>query len=273
MTRIDLELERDQEGWRVASWAGDNLPIAEVAPDPEIERALAGPAGRIRGALDTRIAASTSAVTVAGCRLADCAAVDLIHAAQLEATGAELSLASLLSDRTPDLAPGPVTRRWVQSLYVYPNTLVVVRLTGAQVRDVLEHAARYYDGLECGAEGCIVLTDGDVARYNVDTMAGLQYRIDPTRPEGDRVHGLRWHGQPLDLHRVFTVACNNYRAAGGGAFPHLHDAEVVNRDSRPMDDLIAELLLHREVWTPRADGNWMLAQVIAGERSEAAERW
>jgi 2',3'-cyclic-nucleotide 2'-phosphodiesterase/3'-nucleotidase len=150
---------------------------------------------------------------------------------------------------------------------------VVVRLTGAQVRDVLEHAARYYDGLECGDAGCVVLTDGGVARYNVDSMAGLEYRVDPTRPEGDRVHGLRWDGRPLDLHQVFTVACNNYRAAGGGGFPHLDGAEVVARVPGPVDDLIAGFLVRTGAWTPRSDGNWSLAPVVLGERRGGVEGW
>lgn len=273
VTRIDLELERSGDGWRVASWSGENLPTAEVAPDPELERVFAGLHARVREELDETLATAEASVSVARCRLVDCAAVDLIHAAQLEATGADLSLASLLSDRTPDLAPGVVTRRWVHGLYVYRNSLVVVRLSGAQVKDLLEHAARYYDGLECGEQGCTVLTDGGVARYNVDSMAGLDYRIDPTRPEGDRVHDLRRDGRPLDLHRVFTVACNNYRAAGGGGFPHLRDAEVVLRDPRPVDELIADHLLRTGAWTPRSDGNWALAPVVLGERRGGEDRW
>ena len=45
------------------------------------------------------------------------------------------ALASLLTDRTPDLAEGPVTWRWIYSFYVYPNTLVKIRLTGAQIME------------------------------------------------------------------------------------------------------------------------------------------
>ena len=119
-------------------------------------------------------------VSVAGCRLRDCAALDLIHQVQLEASGADLSLASLLTDRTPDLPPGPVTWRWIYAFYVYPNTLVKVAVTGAEVKDILEHAARYYSGLDCGpSAGCTVLTDPAVPHYNVDTMAGVQLPSGP----------------------------------------------------------------------------------------------
>ena len=71
----------------------------------------------------------------------------MVHAAQLEASGADLSLTALLSDAAPSLERGPVTERWLRAMYVYPNRLVAMRLTGAQVVDVLEHAARYHDGI------------------------------------------------------------------------------------------------------------------------------
>jgi 2',3'-cyclic-nucleotide 2'-phosphodiesterase/3'-nucleotidase len=159
-----------------------------------------------------------------------------------------------------------VTRRWVESLYVYDNGLVVVRLTGADVADVLEHAARWYDGLDCAPDGCVVLSDPRVAPYNVDTMAGLSYGIDPRRPEGHRVHDIVWNGRPLDPHRVFTVAVNSYRAAGGGGFPHLATAERARTIDRSITDLIAEHLEHVGAWTPRVDANWSLAPVVVGER-------
>jgi 2',3'-cyclic-nucleotide 2'-phosphodiesterase/3'-nucleotidase len=144
--------------------------------------------------------------------------------------------------------------------------LVAVRLTGAQILDVLEHAARFYDGLDCPPEGgCTVLTDASIPLYNVDSMAGLQYRIDPTQPEGSRVRDPRYEGLPLDLNATFTVACNSYRAAGGGLFPHLEEAEVVWRSSEEMTDLIGSYLENHRPWKPMVDGNWRIGRDIAGE--------
>jgi hypothetical protein len=80
-----------------------------------------------------------------------------------------------------------------------------------------------------------------------DNMAGLHYRIDPSRSEGSRVRDLRYDGLPLDPDATFSVACNSYRAAGGGLFPHLDGAEIVWRSSEEMTDLIGDYLnRHRE---------------------------
>ena len=271
VTRVDLWLEPTDGGFRIARWEGVNLPVAEAAVDEQLAARFEPLRRRVAEALDAPVTSAAGPVSVRGCRLADCAALDLIHAVQLTASGADLSLASLLSDGTPDLAAGPLTWRWIHGLYVYPNTLVSVTLDGAQVKDVLEHAAGYYDGLECAADGgWAVLTDPEVRHYNVDTMAGLDYRIDPTRPEGDRVRDLRYQGQPLDLHARFTVVCNNYRAVGGGGYPHLAEAEVVWKASTEVADLIGEYLDRLEVWQPTVDGNWWIAPTSLAEVASTA---
>ncbi len=129
LTRIDLELERQADGWRIASWEGRNLPLEGVAPDASIEKSMAELHDRVAEALDGPVGRVSEGVSVTGCRLRDCSALDLIHQVQLEASGADLSLASLLTDRTPDLPAGPVTWRWIYAFYVYPNTLVKVAVT------------------------------------------------------------------------------------------------------------------------------------------------
>jgi 2',3'-cyclic-nucleotide 2'-phosphodiesterase/3'-nucleotidase len=273
LTRIDLSLVRDGSGWRIESWEGGNHPSGAVAADPEIVGATALAHQRVAEALDGPVGNVTSEVRVENCRIEDCAAVDLLHAVQLEASGAQLSLAALLNAHAPPLSPGPVNWRWIHAFYVYPNTLVAVRLTGAQVRDVLEHAARFYDGLVCPAEGgCTVLTDASIPEYNVDTMAGLTYSIDPTRPEGSRIRDLRFGGLPIDPEATFTVTCNSYRSAGGGLFPHLAEAEVVWRSSAEMSDLIGDYLMTHQPWRPVVDDNWHIGRdVTAEEHTQAAE--
>jgi 2',3'-cyclic-nucleotide 2'-phosphodiesterase/3'-nucleotidase len=272
VSRIDLELERQDGGWRLAEWRGENLDIGSIEPDASLMVAFDETHREVVAALDADLGTVTDRLSVRGCRLADCEAVDLIHSVQLEASNAQLSMASLLSDRTPDLQPGPVSWRWVHALYVYPNTLVSVSLSGAQVRDIIEHAARYYDGLECPPSGgCTVLTDPAVLHYNVDSFAGVSYRIDPTKPEGDRVRDLRYRGAPLDLHQTFTLVCNNYRAAGGGGFPHLSDAPVEWKSSQEVTQLIGEYLERHDPWRPTVDGNWWIGpEIVREERASAA---
>ena len=265
LTRIDLSLERDGNGWQITERRGENLPAKGVAADDEITSAFALVQQRVQTALDAPVGEVTGDVVVDRCRLEDCAAVDLVHEVQMHASGADLSLAALLNAGAPALRAGPVNWRWIHAFYVYPNTLFAVRLTGAQVRDVLEHAARYYDGLECAPEGCTVVADNEIPHYNVDNMAGVSYRIDPTRPEGSRVRDLRFGGLPIDPEAEFVVACNSYRTAGGGFYPHLETAEVVWRSSEELPDLIGNYLEENRPWIPAVDGNWRIGRDIVAE--------
>jgi 2',3'-cyclic-nucleotide 2'-phosphodiesterase/3'-nucleotidase len=267
VTKIHLRLSGDEGGWTIADWSGGNLAVKGTPADTELTEAFALAHQRVQTKLDGPVGEVTGEVRVERCRLEDCAAVDLIHAVQLEASGADLSLASLLNAYAPPLKAGPVNWRWIHSFYVYANSLTAVRMTGAQVRDVLEHTARFYDGLKCPEMGgCTVLTDPAIPHYNVDNMAGLQYRIDPTQPEGSRVRDLRFQGSEFDLDATYTVACNSYRAAGGGLFPHIEEAEVVWVSSKEMTDLIGDYFNRHRPWKPVVDGNWRIGRDLEVER-------
>ena len=265
LTRIDLRLERGDQGWQIIERRGENLPAKGVPADADMMRAFTLVQQRVQTTLDGPVGEVTHDVRVDRCRLEDCAAVDLVHEVQMGASGADISLAALLNAHAPVLRAGPVTWRWIHAFYVYPNTLVAVRLTGAQIRDVLEHAARYYDGLECATEGCTVVGDESIPLYNIDNMAGVSYRIDPTQPEGSRIRDLRYKGLPLDPQAKLIVACNSYRAAGGGFYPHLEQAEVVWRSSDELPDLIGDYLNEHRPWVPVVDGNWRIGRDMVAE--------
>ena len=53
------------------------------------------------------------------------------------------------------IAKGHVTVRDIAGLYVYENTLVVLEVTGQQVKDALEHSAKYFRPYEPGKSPAI----------------------------------------------------------------------------------------------------------------------
>jgi len=164
-----------------------------------------------------------------------------------------------------------VTWRWIYAFYVYPNNLVKVAVTNVEIKDILEHAARYYSGLECDLiNGCTLLTNPAIPHYNVDTMAGVSYRVDPTQPVGHRVRDLRIRGRAIDTNQKFTLVCNNYRAAGGGGYPHLADADPVWQSSEEMTDLLGDFIVRSGSWQPDFDNNWWIGPAFSAERTTVA---
>ena len=69
----------------------------------------------------------------------------------------------------------------------------------------------------------------------------------------------------IDPEAEFVVACNSYRTAGGGLFPHLETAEVVWRSSEELPDLIGDYLNTHRPWHPVVDDNWVIGRDMVAE--------
>jgi hypothetical protein len=65
--------------------------------------------------------------------------------------------------------------------------------------------------------------------YNYDTLSGVEYDIDISRPVGDRITRLTRSGVDVQPAEQFVVAVNNYRRSGGGNFPGIVKAQVYNQ--------------------------------------------
>jgi 2',3'-cyclic-nucleotide 2'-phosphodiesterase (5'-nucleotidase family) len=256
VTRVDLRLKRDGRRWQVADWHGENLKTRGEAADPRVVAAVANLEARVKAELARPLGRLTVPLVVGGVPTADDASVDLIHAVQLAASGAQLSLAAPLGLRA-DFPAGEVTPRLAHALYPYPNTLVVVRLNGSQLKDVLEHAVRGWRSLDCSRpDGCALLRDPALPPYNYDTLEGATYLVDPVAPVGHRVLGLRVAGRLVQPTDTFTVAVNSYRAVGGGGYPHLTEAPRVAEIDRPMVELLIDYFTNHPVLDPEPTENW-----------------
>jgi 2',3'-cyclic-nucleotide 2'-phosphodiesterase (5'-nucleotidase family) len=256
VTRVDLDLAREGGAWKVTGWRGENIPTAQEAPDPRVVAEAAPEEAKVKAELARPLGELTAPLEVTALPLADDPGVDLIHAVQLEATGAQLSLAAPLGGGRTEFPAGPLTPRLAHALYPYPNTLVVVRLTGAELKDVLEHAVRGWTGVACAGSGCALERNRELPTYNYDTLEGATYLVDPAAAVGSRILGLRVAGKPVQPGDTFTVAINSYRAAGGGGYPHLATAPRVKEIDRPMVSLIVDYFTRHGRITPAADDNW-----------------
>jgi 2',3'-cyclic-nucleotide 2'-phosphodiesterase/3'-nucleotidase len=259
LARADVFLERPDRSsrWRILAKASTTLPISlTTTPDPEIldlvrpyheatQTWLSQPVGRSAIALSSREA-----------RLRDSAIIDLIHRVQLDAGKADISFAAAFTlDAT--LPAGDVTVRDLAALYIYENTLAVVELTGAEVKDALEHAAGYFRAYQPGLTPA-ELVDPVIPGYNFDTAEGVEYTLDLRRPRGDRVVDLRFGGAPIDLNRRFRVAINNYRLNGGGGYRMFRNARVVDQANQEIRELMIDWVRRNPEISSVPTGNWRL---------------
>jgi 2',3'-cyclic-nucleotide 2'-phosphodiesterase/3'-nucleotidase/5'-nucleotidase len=221
LARVDLELARatPREPWRLVTRTGQLTVLTDsIAVDAELE-ALAAPYHEAaRAALAERVGTAARAIGSPLGRFAAGPLWDLIHAAQLEATGADVSLASL-PDPAAVIAAGAVTLRDVLRVYPHDNTLAVVELTGEQLRQALERSARGYAEYTFAADR--PLLEPAIAPHHLQGARGVTYDVDLTRPAGERIVNLAWQGQPLAPGQKLGVVVNSYLLNGGGGFTEI----------------------------------------------------
>ncbi|MDQ1708513.1 MAG: hypothetical protein QOJ88_1724 [Pyrinomonadaceae bacterium] len=257
LARVDLYLENSGTRWRVAAGAARTIAADErVVPDPELLK-IGEPYDRETQAwLARAIGNSEAELTASDARFRDTAILDLIQRVQLEAGQADVSLAAVFN---PDarIAKGPVTVRDIAGLYVYENTLVVLEVTGQQLKDALEHSAKYFRPYEPG-KSAADLVDEKIPAYNFDIAEGVTYVLNIAKPVGQRIENLQFRGQPLAPTQKLRLATNNYRVNGGGGYTMYKGAPVIYRSSAEIRELIIDWVERHKNIPPAPTNNWRI---------------
>ncbi|MDB2387065.1 bifunctional 2',3'-cyclic-nucleotide 2'-phosphodiesterase/3'-nucleotidase [Shewanella sp.] len=176
------------------------------------------------------------------------------------------------------VAKGELTYKNAADLYLYPNTLVAVKVTGAQLKDWLECSANQFNQIDPSSSKPQMLINWETHRtYNFDVIDGVSYKIDVTQPnkfDGDcqvvnpqasRIVDLSFEENGVEItgealaQKTFIVASNNYRAFGGkfagtGAEHVVMELPDTNREALAQY-ITYETETNTEV-NPTADNNW-----------------
>jgi len=258
VARVDLYLEKDASGrWHVVAKSARTIPVTEkTAVDPEIAEIGKPYDKETQDWLGRVIGESAAELTARDGRFKDTAIIDLIQRVQLEAGHADVSLAAAfnLSARIPK---GQVTVRDIAGLYEYENTLVTIELTGRQLKNALEHSARYFREYQPG-KTLDELVDQRIPGYNFDIAEGVTYEIDLRKPFGERIQNLKFKGQTFSPAQKLRVVTNNYRVNGGGGFTMYKDAPVIYRSSEEVRELIIDWVERNKKIPTEANNNWRI---------------
>ncbi|MER7964227.1 bifunctional metallophosphatase/5'-nucleotidase [Streptomyces ardesiacus] len=271
---FDFELVFERGRWHVESVRASLRDSSTVADDPEITKLLADEHAKVVAYVNQVVGTATETLTTVEARYKDAPIIDLITKVQEDVVkealaGTEYAGLPVLAQaspfsRTSQIPAGDVTIRDLSSLYVYDNTLVAKLLTGAQVRAYLEYSAEYYVWTAAGAPVDVDKLTNANGRpdYNYDYVSGLAYEIDIAQAAGSRIRNLTYGGAPLDDAQQFVLAVNNYRANGGGAFPHVASAKELWSESTEIRTRIAEWATAKGVLDPKdfASVDWSLTR-------------
>jgi 2',3'-cyclic-nucleotide 2'-phosphodiesterase/3'-nucleotidase/5'-nucleotidase len=240
-----IRLQNRGANWSVIEKRGQLIRARGHAESPAVEQAVAAAHDAARRETSRAIGTTTALWRSDSARTHDTPIVDWILDVERRSVGADLASTASF-DLGATLGPDKITVAQLARLYPYENTLQKVMISGAALRAYLEQSARYFV-VQAGAEP-VVATDPNIPGYNFDIIGGAEYVIDLSRPMGERITTLRVKGRAVAPTDSFTLAVNNYRAAGGGGYPMLRGARVL-RDTQVeiRDLLIADVERRRSI--------------------------
>ncbi len=236
-----------------------------VEADPVIVAAVKAEHEATIRHVSTPIGESDFAMTTYFSALGDVSAIEPVNRAQrahvqrrIAATRPDLADVPVLSAAAPfklgfggptdytDIPAGPLAIRNAADLYLYPNTVAAVLVSGADVIAWLEKAAGYFNRIDPQQTAPQELVNRRFPGYNFDILQGdLRWQIDLSAAPGRRIVDARFAGRPIDPAQRFIIATNNYRAGGGGDFPGAQAGNIVVSDPDMNRDVLTDWIRER----------------------------
>jgi 2',3'-cyclic-nucleotide 2'-phosphodiesterase/3'-nucleotidase len=301
---VDLQLVKKGNAWSVADFKVEARPIFNRMPDRRIVSkadadtvllaAVKADHDAALAYIRTPVAATSAPITSYFALVADDPSVQIVSNAQIWyvkqlIAGGPLAGLPVLSAAAPfkaggrggpsyftDIKTGPIAIKDLADIYIYPNTLQVVKVDGATVREWLERSAGMFNRIDPAGTGEQALLNTRFPAFNFDVIDGVTFKIDVTQParydvdgklvepNARRIVDLMFEGKPIDDKREFLVASNNYRAGGGGNFPGLAKGKSTVIEAPDLNrDVILRYLVELKTVNPSADGNWSFVPLPA----------
>ena len=233
VANIEMEFDSANEKWLRKDVSGEIVETKNYMADDHFMSKFLMDLNIVKNFTETPLGQITNSISSSESLFGPSEFVDLIHTAQLEITGTDISFASPLSFNAT-IDSGWIKIKELFKLYHYENYLYTMALTGEEIQDYLEYSfGNWFNEMSNESDDLMQFRhneDGDIkysartgfpeletAYYNFSSAAGINYTVDISKPVGDRVSiTALTDGTPFDFDQTYTVAINSYRGSGGG---------------------------------------------------------
>ncbi len=246
----EVIVEVDDNTKKITNMTTKLIDTKDYAPDPAVVEKIADLDKRTQEWLDKPIAYLNKPARIENAmkgRIEGAPFINLIQQTQLWFTKADVSATAVMSETAKGFNE-TVTMRDVLLNYPYANQLCRVKLTGKELRHIIEHSAGF---LKKDKDGKIGFIDRWIKPkpmlYNFDVFYPVEYEADLSKPEGERLTKLTLHGKPIEDDKIYHLAVNNYRAMGGGFYPEYSMDKIETTLDKDYVQMFSEYLTHGNI--------------------------
>lgn len=202
--------------------SGELVDVTGLEPDKRFIKKLSGWYDDVRHYSDSVIGSVSAPLEARGVLWRNSSIMDYVHTVQMAFNGAEISLSSPVLTTTY-VPAGDIRIKDVFGIYRFDNTMVSVMMSGSEIKDILEYSAGlFYNTVNSGEGGLLRLKPdgegGTVPLYSIRkliTAAGIDYEIDVTKPEGERIRILSMSdGKRFDPDKMYRTTINSFLYSG-----------------------------------------------------------
>ena len=245
VANIEMIFDSTRGSWMKKNISGELVETKNYKPDDHFMSKFLMNLNIVKNFTETPLGQITTSVSSSESLFGPSEFIDIIHTAQLNITGADISFASPLTFNTK------IDSGWIKigelfKLYHYENYLYKMALTGEEIKNYLEFSfGNWFNQMSDSSDHLLKFKlndDGTIKYsektnspeleevfYNFSSAAGIIYTVDVSKPAGERVTITTLsNGESFDLDETYTVAINSYRGSGGGG--HLTRGSDIPQD-------------------------------------------
>lgn len=281
VAEVDLQFSTANNKPFVGKISSEIVDIKDYAPSDSFNERFSTHKAKVEDFIKEKLAVSTKNISSRDAFFRPSEWMALIHQVQIKTSGADVSFAAPLS-RDKAVTEGDITVKDLFKLYRFENSLYTIELSGSEIKKYLEYSYGKWFRTMSGEDDYLLNFKKDSTGkpvysndqgyyilsepyYNFDSAWGIDYIVDVTQPEGERIEIKQFsNGKAFFMNQNYEVALNSYRANGGGG--HLTEGVGINKEdledrildvnNKDIRRLIQENIENQDTLTLNYNNNW-----------------